>query len=188
MKEIIVQKNKIFKGVAVDFSADRVRLPNKNTAIREYMQHPGAVAVIAFPDFKILPKKVKKFDRIILVKQYRYAVKKVTYELPAGKLSKHEHLKKCVLRELKEETGYTAAKVKHVFSFWPTPAFSDELIHIFIAWNLKKGRMEPDSDEIIKFSGISVGRLIHLIKKGNIKDSKTMIALLGLFTFYKLKT
>ena len=76
MKEIPIRKRKVYKGKAVDFCVDKVRLSNDITAVREYMRHPGAVAVIAFPELKKAPVKIKKSDRIILVKQFRYPVKR----------------------------------------------------------------------------------------------------------------
>jgi ADP-ribose pyrophosphatase len=170
LKETLFKRKKIYKGKSVDFSVDTIILPNGKTAKREYLEHPGAVTVLP-----ILPDK-----KIILVKQYRYPIKKITYELPAGKLDKYknESLKNCVLRELEEETGYKSKKVKKLFSFWPTPAFATEVIHIFVATKLYKGKKNTDEDEFLKTKIIPFSQAIEWIKKGKIKDSKSVIGIL----------
>ncbi|MCX7905191.1 MAG: NUDIX hydrolase, partial [Elusimicrobiales bacterium] len=89
------------------------------------MDHPGAVAVVA----------IDKDEKLVFVKQYRHPVGEVTFEIPAGKLvsKKDKHLKRAKA-ELLEETGYSAKKFKHLLDFWPTPAFSNEKLRIYIAW------------------------------------------------------
>ncbi|MCL2389243.1 MAG: NUDIX hydrolase, partial [Elusimicrobia bacterium] len=123
--------------------------------------------------------------RIILVKQYRYPVKKITYEIPAGKLDYRESLLKCLKRELQEETGYAARSIKKLISFWPTPAFSDEILHIYVAKGLKKsGKATPDFDEFIDTEIFNFDDVFEMIKTGKIQDSKTVIAL----SYYKAIT
>ena len=107
LKEKLYKKNRIYAGKVVDFYSDEIILPNGKKAVREYLAHPGAVAVVPF---------INETD-IIMVKQYRYPVNKITYELPAGKLDRKESLLKCARRELKEETGYGAKKNKKVDFF-----------------------------------------------------------------------
>ncbi|MDD3922491.1 MAG: NUDIX hydrolase [Endomicrobiaceae bacterium] len=161
------KKEKVYYGKAVNFCNDVVLLPNNQKATREYIDHPGAVAVIPF---------LNKKD-IILVKQFRYPINKITYEIPAGKLDKKESLIKCVKRELKEETGYSAKKIKKLLSFWPTPAFSNEVLHIYIATELSSGKNCPDDDEFVENVIISYKEALQMVKNGKIKDSKTIIAL-----------
>ena len=163
-----VRNLKQINGKAVHFRVDEVRLPDGNTASREFVNHPGAVAVIPFVDAK----------HIVLVEQFRYPVKEVTYEIPAGKLDKHERPLLCVKRELEEETGFRAGKIKKLVSFWPTPAFSDEIIHIYSATRLKKHEASPDADEFIRAKIVSLEQALKWIKNGRIKDSKTVIGLL----------
>ena len=163
-----LKNKKIFTGKAVGFNADTVQLPNGKTAIREYMTHPGAVA--------ILP--VLKNGDIVFVKQYRYPVGEETYEVPAGKLnSKKDGFLKRAKAELKEETGYSAKQMKHLVDFWPTPAFSNELLRIYIAADLKEGKANPDDDEFLRVEIIPLKKAMRMIKTGKIKDSKTIIAL-----------
>lgn len=156
-------------GRAVAFRVDTVRLPDGRSATREYLDHYGAVAVVPFLD----PKTV------VLVRQYRYPVGKTTWELPAGKLGRGERVLSCLKRELREETGYTAGRIRPLIRYWPTPAFSNELIHIFTADRLVPGRMQPDDDEFIEAKKVPFDKALRWALDGTIKDSKTVIALLA---------
>lgn len=173
----------LYRGRAVGFRCDEVLLPNGNKGVREYLDHPGAVAVIPFLDspFKVPLEKA----RVVMVRQYRYAVGEVTEELPAGKLDGNENLMACLKRELKEETGYTASRFEKLLTYWPTPAFANELIHIFWADGLKSGRMSPDDDEFLARSVDTFGNLMKKIKTGKIRDSKTMLGLLACAQFLR---
>ncbi len=170
LKEKLYKKICIYKGKSVNFFADKILLPNKKVAIREYVDHPGAVAVLPILDNQ----------KIVLVKQFRYPVGKITYELPAGKLDrkKAESLKRCVIRELEEETGYKSKNVNRLVSFWPTPAFGNEIIHIFVAKNLFFGKKNPDEDEFLLTKIVTFDQAVQWIKKGKIKDSKSIIGIL----------
>ncbi|MCX5787657.1 MAG: NUDIX hydrolase [Elusimicrobia bacterium] len=165
--EKCVRRREIYRG-SVNFRVDRVRLPNGRTAIREFTDHPGAVAVVP-----LLPG-----GRVVLVRQFRYPVGVVTYEIPAGKLHRGEDRLLCVRRELKEETGFTARSVKPLLQFWPTPAFANELIHIYLARGLKPGAMNPDEDEFVAPAVLPLARALGWVYSGRIRDSKTVIALL----------
>ena len=168
LTEKLYKRNRIYKGSAVGFSADRIVLPDGKLATREYLEHPGAVAVIPFT----------KKGSIILVKQYRFPVRKITYEIPAGKLDRGERPLSCVQRELEEETGFKAGKIWKLLSFWPTPAFSNELLHIYAAKDLKAARKNPDEDEFIEHIEVPFQKALSWVKSGKIRDSKTVIALL----------
>ncbi len=173
LKEKIYKKDKIYKGRAIDFCVDEIILPDGKKAKREYIDHPGAVAIVPF---------VNKKD-IVLVRQYRYPVDKITYEIPAGKLdkSKKESLIACARRELKEETGYTAKKITKLLSFFPSSTFSNEELYIYLAEGLTPGDTHPDEDEFVEKIIIPFKQAIDMIKTGKIKDAKTVIALLYLF-------
>jgi ADP-ribose pyrophosphatase len=172
-KETFLNRKKAYYGKSVNFFVDEIKLPNGNKSTREYTKHPGAVTVLPFLDSK----------RIVLVKQYRYPVHKLTYELPAGKLKQNENPVSCVRRELIEETGFHAKHVKKLISYWPTPAFSTEVIHIYIADTLVPVKGSPDDDEFIDKIILTFDYAFNLIKRGIIRDSKTIIALL----LYKIK-
>ena len=163
-----LKRRKIFSGNAVNFRADLIRLPDGKTASREFIDHPGAVA--------ILP--VLENGDVILVRQYRYPVGSATLEIPAGKLhSKKDPLLPRARAELREETGYAAAKLKKILSFWPSTAFSNELLHVYLATGLRPGAQAPDEDEFINVETLPFKNAVRMIKTGEIKDAKTIIAL-----------
>jgi ADP-ribose pyrophosphatase len=165
-KERFIKIAHQYKGKAVGFRADTIRLPDGRPRGREYLTHPGAVGVLAFAS----PTK------ILMVKQFRYPVGKFTLEIPAGKLSKGENPLDCVRRELEEETGFVPSKVWKLASYWPTAAFSNEIIHLYVATGLRATRMNPDDDEYIELHTVSPRQLEKMIRTGKIQDSKTLIA------------
>jgi len=173
--ETKIKRLKTVKGTAVGFRIDQIKMGNGKRAVREYLDHPGAVAILPF---------VTK-NRVLLVKQFRYPVGKTTYEIPAGKLDAGETILKCLRRELAEETGYTAKKIKKLVSFWPTPAFANEIIHIYTAENLTKGAPHPDQDEMIRCEVWPFKKVLRAIRKGKILDSKTIVAVLAYAQSFK---
>ncbi|WP_424245770.1 ADP-ribose pyrophosphatase [Elusimicrobium posterum] len=164
LKETKIFSKKVHKGV-VDFNVDTVRLINGATATREYMVHPGASAILPI-----------KGDKVILVQQYRYPVGLVTWEVPAGKMKKGQTPLAAAKAELQEETGYTG-KIKKLISFHPCCAFSDEILHIFTATDLKPGPTNPDEDEFLNTKEFTFKKAFEMVEKGEIKDAKTIIAL-----------
>ncbi len=166
--ETKVRLRPLYKSRYVDFHVDDIRLPNGSKAQRAYLHHRGAVGVLPF-----LNK-----DTVVLVRQYRYPVKEVTLELPAGKLDPKETMLSCIKRELREETGYTARKIRHLIDFWPTPAFSTELLRIYVAEGLVPGRRALDHDEFLEAVALPFKEALALVRSGHIRDSKTVIALL----------
>ncbi len=168
LKEKFHTKRVVYSGV-VDFRADTVTLPNGKKATRAFMAHPGAVAVLPVLDD----------GRIVLVRQYRYPVAEATLEIPAGKLNSiSDKPLGRVKAELKEETGYTAASIKPLISFWPTTAFSNEVLHIYTASGLSGGAQQNlDEDEFVNVEIMPFEKAWELLKKGVIRDAKTIIAL-----------
>ncbi|MBI3549037.1 MAG: NUDIX hydrolase [Elusimicrobia bacterium] len=167
--ETKIRTKPVYRGNAVNFFVDQVRLPNGKKAEREYLDHPGAVAAIPILDR----------DTVIMVRQYRYPVREVTYEIPAGKLAAGEAPLPCVRRELKEETGFTAGRIRRLISYWPTPAFSDEVLHIYVAEDLRPGTVCPDEDEFLEVKRVPLRRALDWVFEGKIRDSKSVIALLA---------
>ena len=116
--------------------------------------------------------------KIIFVRQFRYPVGRATLEIPAGKLnSAADETLVRVKAELKEETGYTAKKIKPLLSYWTSPAFSNEVLHIFTAEGLRGGTPDPDEDEFLRVEIISFKKAWRMVMAGEIRDSKTIIAL-----------
>jgi ADP-ribose pyrophosphatase len=167
--ETFVRKKTIWRGRAVNFDVDTVRLPNGKLATREYMAHPGAVGVVPFLDR----------DTVVMVRQYRHPVRQVTLELPAGKIDPRESPLSCIKRELAEETGYTAAKFTPLIRYWPTPAFADEVLHLYVATGLKAGKHNADDDEFIEAVNVPFKKAIEMVRRGKIRDSKTVVGLLA---------
>ncbi len=185
MKEKYLKTDLQFRGVAVGFRRDEVLLPNGKKAVREYLDHPGAAAIVPFLDS---PSKVPlERARVVMVKQYRYPVGEITLELPAGKLDAKEKIETCLVRELKEETGFSTKKFHKLVSFWPTPAFANEIIHIYWAEDLKKGKSHPDDDEFLSVEVKTFGSLLGMIQAGKIRDSKTLVGLLSFAQFFGRK-
>jgi ADP-ribose pyrophosphatase len=146
---------------------DRVRLPDGSESTRELVLHPGAAAILP-----ILPDR-----RIILVHQYRHPVGQSLWEIPAGKLEPGEDPLTCAKRELVEETGYEAATWEELLSFYTSPGFTDEQITLFFACDLTKVA-EPRPGEITSQDLFEQHRLEKMIALGEIRDGKTMLALL----------
>ncbi len=164
-----IGRNTLYTGRAVNFRVDKVRLPDGKPAVREYLDHPGAAAAVPFLDS----------GTIVLVRQYRYAVGAVTLEIPAGKLSRGERPEDCLRRELREETGYACRALSPLLVYWPTPAFANEVLHVYEARGLSRGRRAPDADEFIEVVRMPFERALRMVWEGKIRDSKTIIGLLA---------
>jgi len=184
MIERFVKTQFSFQGSAVGFRCDQILLPNRKPAWREYLTHPGAVAILPFLDS---PRETPFLKcRIVLVKQFRYPVRRITEELPAGKIDPGEAPLKCLARELREETGYSAPKFHPLISYEPTPAFSQEVIHVFWADRLKKGKSHPDEDEFLSVKTELFGVMLDKVRRGKIRDSKTALAILAFAAYSAL--
>lgn len=170
LKETKVASKLVFDGCLLKVYKDTVVLPNGKEATREWIKHPGASAVVP----------VLSDGRIVLVKQYRYPMEKVTLEIPAGKLDSNEPPEVCALRELKEETGYDAASLKKLTSIATTVGFSNEWIHLYVADQLDAGEQCTDEDEFINTVLVQPEEVDRLIACGEICDAKTLVALLML--------
>lgn len=160
-------KKKIYSGKILDFSVYNVKIEGRRVK-REMVEHRGAAAMIGFDEK----------GRIILVKQHRFPHGYVL-EIPAGTLEKGEDPKDCAFRELQEETGYKARKMTHLLSYYPSIGYNSEIIHCYVATGLKKvSDIDPDNDEFITVVKMDLKKLIGMIKKGKIQDSKTICAVL----------
>lgn len=168
--EIKKSSRDIFQGKIIKVRVDTVELPNGKESTRECVEHPGAVAVIARDDQ----------DRICMVRQYRYPVGDMLWEIPAGKLSPGEDPLECARRELMEEAGITAGSWEKLYSYYTTPGFSDEILHLYLATGLTRGENQPDEDEFLDVKMIPYQGACAMMSRGEIKDGKTLIGLLYL--------
>ncbi|OGS40875.1 MAG: hypothetical protein A2506_01560 [Elusimicrobia bacterium RIFOXYD12_FULL_66_9] len=171
--ERLYKKRTVYRGKSIDLRVDVVRLPNGKLATREFMDHPGAVGIVPFLDR----------DTVVMVRQYRHPVGEVTLELPAGKLDPGESVLTCLRRELKEETGYTARKIAPLLNYWPTPAFANEVLHLYIAEGLRAGRMSTDEDEFLRCVTVPFKKALEMVRRGQIQDSKTVVGILACAAF-----
>lgn len=163
-----VSSEYIFDGKLLQVYRDTISLPNGNEATREYIKHQGAVAVVPVTDD----------NEIIAVRQYRYPIGRVTIEIPAGKLDKGEEPLTAAKRELSEETGVESADIEYIGGLYPSVAYTDEIIHMYVAKNLKYGEMHTDEDEFLDVVKIKIDDFVDMVLKGEIMDSKTQAAVL----------
>jgi ADP-ribose pyrophosphatase len=164
-EEITISTEPIFEGKIITLQVDRVQLPNGEIATREIVKHPGAVAVLALLG-----------DKMIVVEQYRKPLEKSQIEIPAGKLEKGEDPLDAARRELKEETGYRCGTIRHISSFYTSPGFADELLHLYAAEQLVPGDAKPDEDEFIECEAITLEQAQQYIREQRISDAKTIMA------------
>lgn len=159
----------IFNGRLLQVYRDAVALPDGSTAGREYIRHVGAVCVVAVTDQ----------GQVVVERQCRYPMGKVVLEIPAGKLdSKEEDPLSAVRRELREETGAEAKNWISLGEFYPTPAYSDEVIHMYLATGLSFGEAHRDNDEFLSVELIPFDELVNEIQHGRVPDGKTQAAVL----------
>jgi ADP-ribose pyrophosphatase len=167
--EKTIRKEKIFSGKVVQLYVEDVQLPNGKTSKREVIKHPGAVAIIP----------ITKEGKLVLVRQYRKALERVLVEIPAGKLEKGEEPLATAQRELEEETGYRAQSMRHIVSFYTSPGFADELIHLYMAEGLEKleDAASLDEDEFVDILEVTLEEALEMLEKREIYDAKTAYAL-----------
>lgn len=165
LKETTVSTEPVFSGKVISLQVDTVKLPDGSLGKREIVKHPGAVAVLALHE-----------GRILLVDQYRQAMGRCELEIPAGKLEKGEDPMEAAKRELQEETGYTCGKISHLHSFYTSPGFADEIIHLYLAEELTSGEMALDDDEFLELYELTLEEAQQSIAEGRIADAKTLLA------------
>jgi ADP-ribose pyrophosphatase len=161
----------IYSGKVITLNIDTVTLPNGVTVDLEVVRHPGAAAVVP----------LKENGTVVLIKQFRHAAGGFIYEIPAGKLHPGEDPKDCAARELEEEIGYQAGRLDLLSSIFTAPGFTDEVIHVYKATGLTKGRQQLDRDEVLEIVEVSLQEAIEMIDKGTIRDAKTMVGLQSVF-------
>ncbi|MDQ8159719.1 MAG: NUDIX hydrolase [Gemmatimonadota bacterium] len=161
-----------YTGRVISIDLDTVRFPDGSTGELEMVRHPGASAVVP------LLGDLDDDPEVLLIRQYRYAAEGYLYEIPAGRLDPGEAPLACAHRELAEETGYTAARVEHLFTMFTTPGFTDEKIHLFVATGLVAGEAKREADEFMELAPTKLSRALSMIEQGEIQDAKTALALL----------
>jgi ADP-ribose pyrophosphatase len=161
----------IYAGKVVTLNIDTVQLPNGVTVDLETIRHPGAAAVVP----------VKDDGTVVLIKQFRHAAGGFIYEIPAGKLHPGEDPLHCASRELEEEVGYRASSFELLSSIFTAPGFADEVIHVYQATGLTKGRQQLDRDEVLDVIEMSLAEAVGKIADGTIRDAKTIVGLQAVY-------
>jgi ADP-ribose pyrophosphatase len=161
----------IYTGKVVTLNIDTVTLPNGATVDLETIRHPGAAAVVP----------VKDDDTVVLIRQFRHAAGGYIYEIPAGKLHPGEDPLHCASRELEEEVGYRASSFELLSSIFTAPGFADEVIHVYKATGLTKGRQQLDHDEVLDVIEMPLSDAVRKIEDGTIRDAKTIVGLQAVY-------
>jgi ADP-ribose pyrophosphatase len=164
---------RIYSGRVINLDVDLVEFPNGSTGELELFRHPGASAVVPF-----LSDPRGGDPQILLIKQYRYAADGYLYEIPAGRLDPGEDPETCAHRELREETGCTAGSMRHLYTMFTTPGFTDERIHIFLATGLTQGEHAREADEFLTVEPVRLAKALEMVKSGEIDDGKTAVGIL----------
>lgn len=166
--EPTLESQVVFRGRIMSVRVDQVRLPNGRVTTREIAEHGNSVCVVPLDGH----------GNVVLVRQYRKPVEGVLLEVPAGGIDHGEVSEATVLRELQEETGFTAAKLRHLASFWVSPGWCTEFMYAYLATGLAPSRLAADEDENITVEHVPLARIPELIANGEIRDAKSIAALL----------
>ncbi|MFC4712385.1 NUDIX domain-containing protein [Planococcus dechangensis] len=167
-EEKTIHSERLYEGKVINLKVDDVSLPNGKQSKRELIEHPGAVAIIAVTDEQ----------KIVMVEQYRKALERSLVEIPAGKLEPGEAPETTAMRELEEETGYSAEKLEKLISFSTSPGFADEVVHLFLAVGLHKAvnGAVTDDDEFVELMEVTIADAEEMIRSERIYDAKTAFA------------
>ena len=173
--EKTITSEKKFEGRIFNVEVLDVELPDGKKGYRELVNHPGGVGIVALTDD----------NKILMVRQYRKPIEKDIIEIPAGKLEKGEDPLVCGKRELEEETGYRAKEFVSLGYLYPSPGFANEVTHLYLAWDLEKGNVNPDEDEYLDILELSVNDIYSAIMKNEINDAKTVIGFFKAMEYIK---
>ncbi len=166
-EEKTLGSEKIYEGAIINLRRDKVTVEN-GTSYREIIEHNGGAVVAA----------VTEDGKMVMVRQYRKPAERVMLEVPAGKIDKGEEPLAAAIRELKEETGYTAAKVRFLTQFYPSVGYSEEVLYLYLCTDLTAGETDFDENEAIDIEEVEIERLYEMAMNGQIEDAKTIIAIL----------
>ena len=166
-EEKTLKSEKIYKGAIINLRRDKVTVQG-GTSYREIIEHNGGAVIAALTEDK----------KLVMVRQYRKPADKVMLEDPAGKIDPGEKPLDAAVRELKEETGYTAAKVEFLTQFYPSVGYSEEVLYLYLCTGLTPGETNFDENEAIDIEEVELDRLFKMAMSGEIDDAKTLIAIL----------
>jgi ADP-ribose pyrophosphatase len=170
LKELQLESAVMYRGDFIEVRKDAVRLPDGGLGSRDYIVHPGAVAVLALLDN----------GNLVMERQYRYAPQREFIELPAGKIDHGEDILLTAQRELLEETGYVASEWLHLATTWPCIGYADERIEYFLARGITHQGSKLDDGEFLEVFELSLADALEWVRLGKINDSKTIVGLFWL--------
>lgn len=169
----LLGSKRIHSGRVVSLDIDTVQYPNGNVGELEMFRHPGAAAVVPFLDDPASPD-----PRVVLIRQWRHATGGYMWEIPAGRRDKGEDPLDTAHRELREETGYAAARMDKLTHIWTTPGFTDEVIHLYLASGLTPGATAHEDDEVLELHEFRLSEVMAMIRRSEITDCKTCVAVM----------
>ena len=173
--EPTVESRLAFQGKIVNVRVDTVQLPRGTLGTREVVEHSDCVCVVPLDEG----------NNVVMVRQYRKPAEESLLEVPAGGVEEGESSLDAVLRELQEETGYTADSLRHLSSFWTTPGFCTELMHSYLATGLRPSSLEQDEDEDVQVAKVPLMEIPDMIRQGEIRDAKSIASLLMVLHLYR---
>jgi len=168
LEEKTIESKLIYNGKVLRLRLDTVTLPNGREAMREIVEHSGAVAVVPIDEEK----------RVYLVRQYRKPMEKTLLEIPAGKLEPGEDPIECAKRELAEEIGFTPGELKQLAFICSSPGYCDERVYVYLARDLKSHQLEKDESEFLEVEIYPFAEVLKMVLDGSIEDGKTITGLL----------
>ncbi len=168
LTEKTLRSNTVFEGKVINVKTLTVLLPDGKEGYREIVEHNGGVCIAPLTDD----------NKMIFVRQFRSPYQEETLEIPAGKLEKGEDPSSAGIRELKEETGCTAGKYEYLGIIYPTPGYCGEKLYLYLARDLTRSTQDLDDDEFLNVEEIEIEKALEMVMNGEIKDSKTQIAVL----------
>jgi ADP-ribose pyrophosphatase len=164
----VLQQRRVYTGKVLDLDVDEVVEPGGIRGTREVVRQRGSVAALPVCDD----------SRVVLVRQYRYAVDSLVWELPAGRRDGGESPEQAARREMEEEVGLHAARLEPLATFWTTPGFCDEVMYLFRATGLESVPPRPEADERIEHATFTLEQAMAMVKRGEVREGKTLVALL----------
>jgi ADP-ribose pyrophosphatase len=164
--EHCIKSDSVYKGRILNLRVDQVAFANGMSGIREVVEHRGAAAIVPLLE-----------DKVILVRQFRYAASTELLEIPAGTLEQGEDPEVCARRELEEETGYKCNELDKILECFVAPGYSTERIHFYMARKLELSKMNTEQDEHIELEVMPIASAIEKVRRGEIRDAKTVCGL-----------
>jgi ADP-ribose pyrophosphatase len=170
----------VYTGRVLNLDLDTVRFPDGSVGELEMIRHPGAAAVVP-----LLADPREADPEVILIRQFRHAADDYIWEIPAGRLDPGEAPEACARRELTEEAGVTAVELRRLTTIFTTPGFTDERIHLFAAVGLEGAEARREPDEFVEPRRLRWSRVLEMIEAGEVRDGKTLVALMFVECFLR---